>query len=129
MVLTFVLNNCKFSIGPMLWRIDHWFWSIILATILVAFGQPAGICVSAAFCVFVLVALTASTIQSLMKADIRLGTALGIWGGGTCLAILGWYLFRDELGTVGMLLLAALAGLSMLPFFSTTESIRRAHTS
>lgn len=129
MVLTFVLNNLKFSIGPMLWRIDHWFWSIILAAILVAFGQPAGICVSAAFCVFVLVALTASTIQSLMKADIRLGKALGIWGIGTSLAILGWYLFRDEFGPVGMLLLAALAGLSMLPFFSTTESIRRAHTS
>jgi len=127
-VLTFVFTNLKFSIFPTLMQIDHWIWTFSLLAILLACRMPFGFCTAAAFSILVLVALVSSTIESQLHSDLWLGTAIGIWGLGSCVALAWCYLYRNELGSIGMLLVSSFIGLSMLPFFSTAATIRRART-
>ncbi|MFN9626004.1 MAG: hypothetical protein ACK6AT_07025 [Planctomycetota bacterium] len=128
MLLTFVFSNLKLSIAPALCRIDLWIWPLSILAILLAFRLPLGLCVSATFGVLVLVALVSSTIESKLSKDISLGIAVGVWILGSSIAVATCYMFGNELGSVGMLLVASLVGLSMLPFFSTASGLRNART-
>lgn len=128
MLLTFVFSNLKLSIAPALCRVDLWIWPLSILAILLAFRLPLGLCVSATFGVLVLVALVSSTIESKLSKDISLGIAVGVWILGSSIAVATCYMFGNELGSVGMLLVASLVGLSMLPFFSTASGIRNART-
>ena len=128
MLLTFVFSNLKLSIAPALCRVDLWIWPLSILAILLAFRLPLGLCVSATFGVLVLVALVSSTIESQLKNDLSLGIAAGVWVLGASIAVATCYMFGNELGSVGMLLVASLVGLSMLPFFSTASGIRNART-
>lgn len=128
MLLTFVFSNLKLSIAPALMRIDQWIWPASILAILLAFRIPLGICLSATFCVLVLVALVSSTIESQLNKDISLRNAVGVWIMGASIAVATCYMFGNELGSVGMLLVASLVGLSMLPFFSTASGLRNAQT-
>jgi hypothetical protein len=128
MLLTYVFNNLKFSIAPSLMRIDHWIWPIIVIAVLLAFRIPLGLCLSAGLCVFALVALVYSTIQSLIDKDLSVRTASLIWLVGIAIAVGLLAVLRNEFGPVGMLLAASLVGLVMLPFFSTAAGLRRART-
>ncbi len=128
MLLTFVFSNLKLSIAPALCRIDLWIWPLSILAILLAFRLPLGLCVSATFGVLVLVALVSSTIESQLKNDLSRGIAAGVWVLGASIAVATCYMFGNELGSVGMLLVASLVGLSMLPFFSTASGIRNART-
>lgn len=128
MLLTFVFSNLKLSIAPALTRVDLWIWPLSILAILVAFRLPLGLCVSATFGVLVLVALVSSTIESQLKNDLSRGIAVGVWLLGAFIAVATCYMFGNELGSVGMLLVASLVGLSMLPFFSTASGLRKART-
>lgn len=128
MLLTFVFSNLKLSIAPALCRVDLWIWPLSILAILLAFRLPLGLCVSATFGVLVLVALVSSTIESQLKNDLSRGIAAGVWVLGASIAVATCYMFGNELGSVGMLLVASLVGLSMLPFFSTASGIRNART-
>ncbi|MFY8073596.1 MAG: hypothetical protein ACOVNQ_18025 [Pirellula sp.] len=128
MLLTFVFSNLKLSIAPALCRVDLWIWPLSILAILLAFRLPLGLCVSATFGVLVLVALVSSTIESQLKNDLSRGIAAGVWVLGASIAMATCYMFGNELGSVGMLLVASLVGLSMLPFFSTASGLRNART-
>ncbi len=128
MLLTFVFSNLKLSIAPALCRIDLWIWPLSILAILLAFRLPLGLCVSATFGVLVLVALVSSTIESQLSKDISLEIAAGVWVLGSSIAVATCYMLGNDLGSVGMLLVASLVGLSMLPFFSTASGIRNART-
>ena len=128
MLLTFVFSNLKLSIAPALCRVDLWIWPLSILAILLAFRLPLGLCLSATFGVLVLVALVSSTIESQLKNDLSRGIAAGVWVLGASIAVATCYMFGNELGSVGMLLVASLVGLSMLPFFSTASGLRNART-
>jgi len=128
MLLTFVFNNLKLSIVPALCRVDLWICPLSILAILLAFRLPLGLCLSATFGVLVLVALVSSTIESQLKNDLSRGIAAGVWVLGASIAMATCYMFGNELGSVGMLLVASLVGLSMLPFFSTASGLRNART-
>lgn len=128
MLLTFVFNNLKLSIIPALMRIDLWIWPASILAILLAFRIPLGVCLSAMFCVLVLVALVSATIESQLSKDISLGIAVGVWILGSSITVATCYVLGNELGSIGMLLVASLLGLSMLPFFSLASGIRKAQT-
>jgi len=83
---------------------------------------------SAGLCVFALVALVYSTIQSLIDKDLSVRTASLIWLVGIAIAVGLLAVLRNEFGPVGMLLAASLVGLVMLPFFSTAAGLRQART-
>ena len=128
LMMSFVFSNSAISVVPSLIRIDHWIWPIILMAVLLAFRIPLGLCLSAGLCVFVLVALVYSTIQSVIDRDASVGTASWIWLVGIGFAVGLMAVLRSELGPVGMLLTGSLVGLVMLPFFSTAAGLRRART-
>jgi hypothetical protein len=128
LMMSFVFSNSAISVVPSLIRIDHWIWPIILMAVLLAFRIPLGLCLSAGLCVFVLVALVYSTIQSVIDRDASVGTASLIWLVGIGFAVGLMAVLRSELGPVGMLLTGSLVGLVMLPFFSTAAGLRRART-
>jgi hypothetical protein len=128
LMMSFVFSNSAISVVPSLLRIDHWIWPILVMAALLAFRIPLGLCLSVGLCVFVLVALVYSTIQSVIDRDASVGTASLIWLVGIAFAVGLMALLRNEFGPVGMLLTGSLVGLVMLPFFSTAAGLRRART-
>jgi len=128
LLMTFVFSNSAISVVPSLRRIDHWIWPIFVMAVLLAFRIPLGLCLSAGLCVFALVALVYSTIQSLIDKDLSVRTASLIWLVGIAMAGGLLAVLRNEFGTVGMLLTGSLVGLVMLPFFSTAAGLRQART-
>jgi hypothetical protein len=125
---SFAFSNLPSSITTLMFRVDLWLYPIVVMAILLAFGTPIATSLTVGLGVLVLVALVYATIQSLSDEDVTYRKAICIWLTGLALALGSLGLFRNEWQPSGSVLLMSLVGLTMLPFFTTADSLRRART-
>jgi hypothetical protein len=111
-----------------MFRVDLWLYPIVVMAILLAFGTPIATSLTAGLGVLILVALVYATIQSLIDEDVTYRNAICIWLAGLALALGLLGLFQNGWQSSGSVLLMSLVGLTMLPFFTTADSLRRART-
>jgi hypothetical protein len=131
LLASFAFSSLPVAIPAMMSRvnlIDLWIYPIVVMSILIAFGTPVATCLAAGLGVLVLMALVHATIQSLIDKDVSNRFAICIWIAGLSFVLGAFALVQSELRATGAMLLTSLVGLAMLPFFTTTDSLRRART-
>lgn len=129
LVVSFASSFVAISFLPLLNRFDLWIVVVLVFAVLLALKLPLFISLWVVVFTLVLSLLIYTTFQSLLNKDMSSANAAIAWGIGLGISTLSLFAIRDQWDTSWALFACSLIALTMLPYFSTAEGLRRARTS
>lgn len=125
---TFACSFFVIAFIPLLLRFELLLGPVAVLAALIFFHTPISFSLTCFCFVLVFSMLVYATIKSIVKKDVSLGAALGIWAIGIALAFLAQRATEMAWNTSPSILTNVLIGLALLPYFSTALALRQVRT-